>query len=239
MMNTFLPNSYVFSSQKALTPDKVYTSDFDLSMHKDMAVLQFAFVIACILVAVLIIKIANHGGNNHDPVTNFLWKFPFAFTIVMILFFAGHYIFTDQRPYENTCNLGLYTKTNLIVRQDNKKYPHSATDRKSYPYKFYVKNINGDPDKKERLLYLGKAKNNKIFLADKTEANKLFINYFYYVKKHHLQNKFGNELYFKKDPNTTNANGVPQYVLRGSNITLKIKSDKKQSYQIYAEKRTI
>ena len=43
-MNTFLPNSYVFSSQKALTPDKVYTSDFDLSMHKDMAVLQFAFV---------------------------------------------------------------------------------------------------------------------------------------------------------------------------------------------------
>lgn len=235
-MNTFLPNSYVFSSQKALTPDQVYTSDFDISMQQCSAVLQFAFVIACILVAVLIVKIANNNDNNHDPVTNFLWKFPFAFAMVMVLFFAGHYIFTGQRPYENTCDFGLYTKTNLIVRQDNKKYPHSATDRKSYPYKFYVKNIDGDPDKKKHLLYLGKAKNNKIFLANKTAANKLFINYFYYVKKHHLEDKFGNELYFEKDPNTTNTNGVPQYVLKGDGITLKIKPDKKQSYHIYAEK---
>lgn len=84
------------------------------------------------------------------------------------------------------------------------------------------------------MLYLGKAKNNKIFLADKTAANKLFINYFYYVKKHHLEDKFGNELYFEKDPNTTNTNGVPQYVLKGSNITLKFKPAKKQSYHIYA-----
>lgn len=235
-MNTFLPNSYVFSSQKALTPDQIYISNLDISVQKYNTILQFVFVIVCILVAVLIVKIANNNDNNHDPVTNFLWKFPFAFAMVMVLFFAGHYIFTDQRPYENTCNFGLYTKTNLIVRQDNKKYPHSATDRKSYPYKLYVKNIDGDPDKKKHLLYLGKAKNNKIFLANKTAANKLFINYFYYVKKHHLEDKFGNELYFEKDSNTTNTNGVPQYVLKGDGITLKIKPDKKQSYHIYAEK---
>jgi len=36
--------------------------------------------------------------------------------------------------------------------------------------------------------------------------------------------------------NVTNANGVFQYVLQGANVTLKIKPDKKQTYQIYAAK---
>lgn len=237
-MNTFLPNSYVFSSQKALTPHRVYSSGLDIFIQEHNIIIWLIVVVILILSVIIagkaIDKIFN--GNESDSSDILAEKFIISSVALLFSFMVAFHIFDVQRPYQDNCNFGLYTKTNLIVRQDDKKYPHSATDRKSYPYKFYVKNIDGDPDKKKHLLFLGKAKNNKIFLADKTEANKLFINYFYYVKKHHLEDKFGNELYFEKDLNTTNANGVPQYVLRGSNITLKIKPDKKQSYQIYAEK---
>lgn len=56
------------------------------------------------------------------------------------------------------------------------------------------------------------------------------------MQKHHLTDKFTKRAYFVKDANVTNANGVSQYVLKGNDITLKIKPNKDQIYQIYTAK---
>ena len=53
------------------------------------------------------------------------------------------------------------------------------------------------------------------------------------MQKHHLSAKFTHKLLFVKDPKTTDANGMPQYVLKGNGITLKAKPNQKQLYHIY------
>ena len=136
------------------------------------------------------------------------------------------------KPFDDDCEFRLHENSNLIVKQIENDSPIVGNEKKGYDYKFYVK----DTTKPDHLIYLGQTKKKEIFLDDKTNTSQLFTNYYYYVQKHHLNDKFTKELYFEKDPNTTNANGVPQYVLKGTGITLKIRMQKNQKYQIYTVK---
>lgn len=171
---------------------------------------------------------SNYSNKTNEENSD---SYPFL-TVVSVGLYLIAFSPILGKPFDDDCEFRLHENSNLIVKQIENDSPIVGNEKKGYDYKFYVK----DTTKPDHLIYLGQTKKKEIFLDDKTNTSQLFTNYYYYVQKHHLNDKFTKELYFEKDPNTTNANGVPQYVLKGTGITLKIRMQKNQKYQIYTVK---
>lgn len=224
-MNTFLPSSYVFNTNNVLTPSKMDINDGSIFLRQyqtPLIVIIFIFTfVMFLLMAIAAIKQMKK-------------------TLIAIIFLIGVSVIMYPiafskilgKPFDDDCEFRLHENSNLIVKQNENDSPIVGNEKKGYDYKFYVK----DATKPDHLIYLGQTKKKEMFLDDKTNTSQLFTNYYYYVQKHHLNDKFAKKLYFVKDSNTTDINGVPQYVLKGDGITLKIKSDKDQTYQIYTAK---
>lgn len=224
-MNTFLPNSYVFNTNNVLTPSKMDINDWSIFLRQYQTPLIVIIFIFTFVMFLLMTIAAIKQMKKTAIAILFL-------TVLSIIMYPIAFSPILGKPFDDDCEFRLHENSNLIVKQIENDSPIVGNEKTGYDYKFYVK----DTTKPDHLIYLGQTKKKEIFLDDKTNTSQLFTNYYYYVQKHHLNNKFAKKLYFEKDPNTTDVNGVPQYVLKGTGITLKIRMQKNQNYQIYTEK---
>ena len=218
-MNSILPLKYVFNSKNVLTPDRTHIGPVT-NFVKDHYATIILSVLALIVIIFLALKVLNRT----------------VLTVIMFImcFLYLSSVFIDEYDsYESDCEFALTANSNLIIKPDENNHPHYENETKGYPYRIYIK----DPERYHKLLYLGRMKGKHLYLANKNAANRLFINYYYYAQKQHLNNKFKNKIYFVKDRAVPNANGVPQYVLKGDGITLKTKMLKQQKDQVYAVKK--
>lgn len=234
-MDTILPTKYSFNNKNVLTQDKMHVGTWDKMPQWLCNVLYAggAFVL-CILTYMLVNF--QLWPNHYNAIESFfVVMIALVFSIGVLLCGFENGAFNKlplHRPYEKDCQFKLLPKSNLVVMQSKADHPKRENETKSYSYQLYVKDLEDD----NNLTYLGQIKNNQIKLNDNTKAGDLFTSYYYYIQKHRLTDQFKKILYFVKDPKTTNVNGVPQYILKGDGITLKIRSNENTTYQIYAVK---
>lgn len=231
-MKTILPVKYVFNTNNALTKDKVHVGSRD-KMPYWLYIMLWSGVIFLLWIWAyfLLNDLVSNKGVSIKSLDSRCLAFGLLFGIALIISFLADRS-PSNKPYDSDCQFKLLPKSNLIVMQNRTDCPKRENEIKKYSYQLYVENpaISGN------LLCLAVSKNGQVNFIDNTEIGKLFASYCYYAQKHNLTDKFINVLYFVKDPNMTNINGVPQYVLKGDGITLKIKPNENTAYQIYTEK---
>ena len=229
-MNDILPTNYVFNNQNVLTTNKMQVSFWDKITQGQ----YYRFIFGLLVIFFIMIAFVTLVKEDTEGfMTGLIAMLVVGSMVGIALKSRGVFDHLDEpsrRPYTTNCEFRLAPKSNLVVKQARDHHPHFENEKTGYPYQLYVRAT----PKSDKLIYLGQADGKQFGLDDSTKTSALFADYYYYIQKHNLTDSFKKTLYFVKDPNTTDANGVPQYVLRGSNIILKIKSDKKQSYQIYA-----
>lgn len=231
-MKTILPTKYVFNPNNALTKDKVHVGTWDKMPYWLYIMLwSGGMFLLWVWAYFLLNDLVSNKGASIKGLGSRCLAFGLLFGIALIISFLADRS-PSNRPYDSNCEFKLLPKSNLIVMQNRTDCPKRENEIKEYSYQLYVENpaISGD------LLCLAVSKDGQVNFIDNTEIGKLFASYCYYAQKHHLTDKFINVLYFIKDPNMTDINGVPQYVLKGDGITLKIKSNENTAYQIYIEK---
>lgn len=234
-MKTILPVDYMFSSQNVLTPDRMA-----VGFRDEMTYIQSIYVYWGIFIVFYLLMAFYFMLKEGDDITTAFKRsiialvFPSIITLCISLSIGNPDRLNQpiDRQYENNCEFRLSSDSNLVVKQDKHKHPIYKNENTRYPYRLYVK----DNSKDDKLIYLGQTDGRQVNLNDSTKTSKLFTAYYYYVQKHHLNNRFNHKLYFEKDPNVLDADGVPQYVLKGDGITLKIKPNKASTYQIYTDK---
>lgn len=230
-MNSFLAKGYFFNNQNVLTPDRTYTDFMSTIPTWLMASLALFFIIVfmCEFIVLIVIKSNNHKVRHGLEAGTCFGLILGA--LILIMNSAGWFSNDpNKEPYDENCEFRLTKHSNLIVKQNAKNHPKRQNDHIAHPYQLYFRADN------KKLVCLAESNGKQIQLNDNTKITDLFTNYYYYVQKHHLTHKFTKRIYFVKDAAVTNANGVPQYVLKGDNITLKIKPNKDQAYQIYTDK---
>ena len=232
-MKTILPKGFNFSSGKILTPDRIDTDDSAIFLNKNINII---LLIGIILFSVGLIAFLFLALLEKDTLSLIGLM---SFFLGLVTIFATFLIsISNPHKFDDNCEFRLQPNSNLIVKQDTTGdnsygniYPITGEENKTYPYKVYVRNsISG------KLIYLGHAKHNKVFLNDETATGKLFIKYNQYIDEHNLRNKFVKTLKFERDSSIKDADGFPQYVLKGDGIILKVKSLQSQKYQVYVEK---
>lgn len=233
-MNSILPIFYNFRAENVLTPNRTNLSLID-------KIPKWVGLIVLFILVFLAICMLIDGTQHVDALQNAL-EIIVGIACIAFVGVSGFdlYQHTDhfttlgdpvQQPYNLNCNFKLRSNSNLIVRQVKQAHPLKASDQSNYPYSFYVKSQDGN----NALIYLGKiSESGQPVLSDTNNVNKLFASYYNYIQKHHLNDKFAQNLFFVKDAQVTDANGIAQYVLKGDGITLKMKPDKKQAIHIYA-----
>lgn len=231
-MKTILPIKYVFNTNNALTKDKVHVGTW-ARMPYWLYIMFWSggMFLLWVWAYFLLNDLVSNKGASIKSLGSRCLVFGLLFGIALIISFLADSS-PSNRPYDSDCQFKLLPKSNLIVMQNRTDCPKRENEIKEYSYQLYVENpaISGN------LLCLAVSKNGQVNFIDNTEIGKLFASYCYYAQKHNLTDKFINVLYFVKDPNMTNINGVPQYVLKGDGITLKIKPNENTAYQIYTEK---
>ena len=241
-MNEILPTTYIFNAQNVLTPSRT-----NLNLWNKLHISVFLYIVV-IVMAVLAVwcfiaskiyydkaadsddKYINKSQTSYDSGWVLITLTTLTFLVTLLVnILSGTY----NPAYDLNCDFKLREDSNLLVRQDKDQRPFKSTDSHAYPYRLYVKNTANT----NQLIYLGQTNTQKeIFLDDNSKTSELFASYCNYIKKHHLADKFKQKLYFIRDNSVTNANGIAQYVLKGDGITLKIKQNKHNKYQIYAVK---
>lgn len=230
-MNSFLAKGYLFNNQNVLTPDRTHTDVISTTPKWETSSLPLFFVIAFMLCAIgLLVYVSDTHKVKHGLEAGAFFGLILG-ALILIMYGAGCFSNDpNKEPYDKNCEFRLTKHSNLIVKQNAKDHPKWQNDHIAHPYQLYFRADN------EKLVCLAKSDGKQIQLNDDTKITDLFTNYYYYVQKHHLTDKFTEHAYFVKDAAVTNANGVPQYVLKGDDITLKIKPNKDQTYQIYTDK---
>jgi len=225
-MDSILPNSYVFNTNNVLTKNKVHVGTWD-------KIPEWLYITFFTSVMFLYCVWADFSTNNNSIsikyfVLDLIFFSLFGLALISVLDDGSPF----NSPYDIDCQFKLLPKSNLIVMQSKTDCPKRENEVKGYSYRLYVENsaISGG------LFCLAVSKDGQVNFIDNTEIGKLFASYCYYAQKHNLTDKFINALYFVKDPNTTDAYGIAQYVLKGDGITLKIKSNENIAYQIYTVK---
>lgn len=249
-MNTILPKGFVFDSSKTLTPDRMDNDTFakfaSFAYHNKIETILIlgALILIFGIIAIIAIK------SSSDSILNFLLCVFSGCVSAASIVTMGLLLFCSSQFY-NDCEFKFKPNSNLIVKQNipgNSDVTHHVNifsydpkqenqpmfdhENNAYPYKVYVRDNLSD-----KLVYLGQAKRDKkVLLNYETAAGRTFAMYCNYIDAHHLNNKFMKALKFKRDPRLLNADGLPQYVLKGDGITLKVKSLQPQKYQVYVEK---
>lgn len=230
-MKTILPIKYVFNTNNALTKDKVHVGTWDKMPYWLYIMLWSGIMFLLWAWAYFLVNdLVNNKGALIKSYGQCL-AFCLLFGLALISAFLADRS-PANRPYDSDCQFKLLPKSNLIIMQNRTDCPKRENEIKEYSYQLYVEN----PAVSGNLLCLAVSKDGQVNFIDNTEIGKLFASYCYYAQKHHLTDKFINTLYFVKDTNTTDINGVPKYVLKGDGITLKTKLNENTGYQIYTEK---
>lgn len=241
-MNEILPTNYIFNTQNVLTPERTNLNIWN-KLHIStilyiVVVVMAVLAVLCFIVSEIYYNKATNSDHKyiHKSQTSYDsgWVLVTLTTLTFLLTLLVNTLSGSYDPvYDLNCDFKLRENSNLIVRQDKDQRPFKSTDSHAYPYRLYVKNTANT----NQLIYLGQTNTQKeIFLDDNSKTSELFASYCNYIQKHHLANKFKKVLYFIKDPNVTDINGVPQYILKGDGITLKMKFNKNAPYQIYEER---
>lgn len=231
-MNAILPINYVFNNQNVLTTNKMQVSFWDKITQGQYYGFIFGLLVILLLMILLVTAIK---GDTEGAATGLVSILVIGGMVGLALKSNGVFDHLDEpnrRPYTTNCEFRLAPKSNLVVKQARDHHPHFENEKTSYPYQLYVRAT----PKSDKLIYLGQADGKQFGLDDSTKTSALFADYYYYIQKHNLNDKFAHKLYFAKDPKVTDANGMPQYVLKGDGVTLKAKPNRKQLYQIYAVK---
>lgn len=234
-MKAILPTNYIFNTQNVLTPNRTILGIWD--KHPAAQVLGIFALISLVLAifCFVLMKIFHNKSSNSEDTYGFMafMSGGLGGILLILTFIIGTAVsVTQQNPaYNLNCDFKLHKNSNLIVRQDKSHRPFESNEDSAYPYRLYVKN-NANTN---QLIYLGQTNTQKeIFLDGSSKTSKLFASYCNYVQKHHLADKFKQKLYFTRDNSVTDANGISQYVLKGNDITLKMKPKEHNKYQIYA-----
>lgn len=230
-MNSFLAKGYLFNNQNVLTPDHTHTDFVSTIPTWQMVslILFFVIIFMCELIVLVVTESKKHKVR-HGLEAGAGLSLIFGILILIMKGTGGFSNDPNQEPYDESCEFRLTKHSNLIVKQNETDHPKRQNDHIAHPYQLYFRTDN------KKLVCLARSNGKQIQLNDNTKLTNLFTNYYYYVQKHHLTHKFTKHAYFVKDIDVTNANGVPQYVLKGDDITLKIKPNKDQTYQIYTAK---
>lgn len=241
-MNTILPKGFVFDSSKVLTPDRISADEISMFIYQHAAIMLITgivLVVVGVILAFLLSMASNMLSGLSETVVN-IWSFISGMSLVLGIVAGVATIVTlisNPHKFNEDCEFRFRPNSNLIVKQDytylanRDNYPITGKERKAYPYKVYVRNNISN-----KLVYLGHAKHGKVFLNDETATGKLFVSYCNYINLHHLNDKFTKTLKFERDSHLLDADGVPQYVLKGDGITLKAKPLQSKKYQIYVDK---
>lgn len=243
-METILPKGFVFDSTKALTPNRMDIKPLHLFIRQYKEVICQLLII---LVILLIVSFCWVSMRKHlsDGIKVAIAGADILIGSAILLMFVG-LNFTSDHTFGKNCEFHLTQNSNLIVKQYTKTentikgkesyldfgdYPKNDHEKKAYPYKVYVKDKIGN-----KLVYLGKVKNNRVSLDYKSDVSKTFVSYCNYINIHHLNDKFTKTLKFERDPHLLDVDGLPQYVLKGDGITLKAKPLQAHKYKIYVDK---
>lgn len=249
-MNTILPKGFVFDSSKVLTPNGVHNDilvKFGSFAHHNKIEANLIICALFLIFGIIMIKVIK---SRSDSLLNGLLLI-FSTCGLMACVLAIFTIMVFPSSFANDCEFKFKPNSNLIAKQNipgnsnNIQYvnvysydpkqlnqPVFDHENNAYPYKVYVRDNLSD-----KLVYLGQVKRDKkVLLNYETAAGRTFAMYCNYIDAHHLNNKFTKTLKFKRDPQLLNVDGVPQYVLKGDGITLKVKSLQPQKYQVYVEK---
>lgn len=199
---SFLPVAYFFDPAKTLTPQKLHFSPVSEFVQNNKALMEFFNWVTLVVIGIGFMKLSLNIVAGASLMA------------VALLLIDNNYHY----PIDEECEFPLNKHSNLIVRQSNRKMA-SDYRKKSYPYFLYIK----DPTRKIfKLIYLGQITDGKVDFDGDNDASRLFARYYDYIQKHHLNHRFKYMTYFERDPNIVNSDGVSQYILRGSGITLKI-----------------
>ena len=243
-METILPKGFVFDSSKVLTPDRMDIKPLHIFIRQyKEGIFQLIIILSILLMA------SFCWALTRDHLSNVI-KFAIVGADCLIgwavLLIFVELSLTSDYTFAKDCEFHLTQNSNLIVKQYTKtkntikgkksyldigNYPQNDHEKKAYPYKVYVKDKIGN-----KLVYLGKTKNNRVSLDYKSDISKTFVSYCNYINIHHLNDKFVKTLKFERDPHLLDADGLPQYVLKGDGITLKAKPLQTHKYRIYVDK---
>lgn len=250
-MDTILPKGFVFDSSKVLTPNRMDTNAENIFIRQIKTNLSnFGFMNILITICILVIALlAIWCIIDLHFIPNII-KSLLIFTrwIIVGIFIVGGVLllYKPRDAFDENCEFRLQPNSNLIVKQYTKTentikgeksyldlgdYPKNDHEKKAYPYKVYVKDKIGN-----KLVYLGKATNNRVSLDYQSDISKTFVSYCNYINIHHLNDKFTKTLKFERDPYLLDTDGLPQYVLKGDGITLKAKPLQAHKYKIYVDK---
>lgn len=265
-MDTLLPAKYVFNRQNVLTPKQTNLSYWQQLPAWSIYLIFALIILAGIGLFEFSKAKINNGDSRIAQCTGAILIFStLIVAILWFSDIPKDLNLPATRPYQINCEFRFTKNSNIIVKQDFNKYPKSVNDKNGYPCQYFIADpkrkgqlIYLGQVKNGKLKLTNNAETSKIrtfkrrfafypphdkdgikmkWMIDNADnMQKMFTRYYNYVQVHHLANKFKNKLYLVKDPKITNTNNMPQYVLKGDGITLKIKTDKKQSYQIYAVK---
>lgn len=224
-----LPKSFVFTINHMNQPLEAYDRILDR-----MRVWQVWLILGAIfLIGYLFIRNSRNQNSAYALKLKTIGEGTFVFGVVLVIFcisFSTNVIKPTKfnqafhRPYDENSIFLINLDSNILIKQDKSDYPGIINDKKGYPYRFYVadiENINNSPT------YLGHVKNGKIYLNKKNKAGKLFSKYYYYIKKHHLVKKFKHGFEFKYNPKINSS------TLTGSRVTLGAKLTKHKKIKIY------
>lgn len=224
-----LPKSFVFTINHMNQPLEAYDRILDR-----MRVWQVWLILGAIfLIGYLFIRNSRNQNSAYALKLKTIGQGTFVFGVVLAIFcisFSTNVIKPTKfnqafhRPYDENSLFLFNLDSNIVVKQDKSDYPGIINDKKGYPYRFYVtnlENINNSPT------YLGYVKNSKIHLNKKNKAGKLFSKYYSYIKKHHLVKKFKHGFVFEY---SSKINGS---TLTGSRVTLGAKLTKHKKIKIY------
>ena len=205
---SFLPVAYFFDPAKTLTPKRLHFGPVSEFIQNNKALMGFFNWVTLMVIGIGFVKVS----------INIVVGASLMAVALLLIDNEYHY------PIDEDCEFPLNEHSNLIVRQSNREM---AVDyqKKSYPYFLSVKDSTR---KIFKLIYLGQIIDGKVDFDGDNDTSRLFARYYDYIQEHHLNNRFKDKTYFEKDPKVIDNDGVSQYVLRGSGITLKMNSNKQE-----------
>ena len=171
-MNTFLPNNYVFNTNKTLTPSKMDINAWDIFAKQHKVLLSVTILIFIFVIVILMVIAAMEQMKK-------IWIATISLIAVSAIMYLMVCFSVSKKPFDDDCEFRLDENS----ANDS---PIVGNEKKGYDYKFYVK----DTTKPDHLIYLGQVKKKEMFLDDKTNTSQLFTNYYYYVQKRRLNDKF-------------------------------------------------
>lgn len=242
-MNSLLPNGYIFTKSKVITPDRINYPYFLGQPAGKLLVISITSIIIALILIYICLKIDKKTKNKIiENILNFVTLLSFiplatgTFLLIAWIAIDSKNIQASFRqgvtgtnfneplvhPYALDCDFKFKPHSNLVIRQVARKPLLTHNNQKKHDYALYYK-LND-----QHASYLGQTQNHKFKFVNSGNRDNLFLQkYFAYIKDKHLENKFKNTMYLEPYSDITADSKDTQYQLRGDHITLKLSPSRK------------